>query len=137
MKLFIPKDMGVKAISEAVYQGTISKVELRTSKKGDPMISYEYTILSQGPDPEEKTIGRKVFDQSVLTDDVLWRHNIIVKAATGQEIPQLLEPEKEYSIDELFGAISNWVLNKNVILVIGKESYEGKENNKVKEVRPL
>lgn len=136
MEVYIPKSFDQSPITPGVYKATITKSDLkRTKDNTKDMISLQFTISSNGPDPNEKTMGRKLFENLLLTEDSLWRADLVFKAATGKKIPEVLEPEKSYSTDEFYGFFSNLVINKEVILVVGVEVYEGKTQNKVSEVR--
>jgi len=138
MNVVIPnkEELQPKPVSEGVYKAQV-KMELKTSSTNKPMIQYTFTITSQGPNPMEKTIGRKVFDNPVIQDDTLWRHDIYLKAATGLQIPDIVEPGTSVTEEEFYMILKNHVEGKEVAVVVGTEVYEGVARNRVKEVKSL
>lgn len=138
MKINVPENMGPQPVPDFVYKASITKTEVKAALTGSLMVVCEYTILSEGNDPTQNTVGRKVFDNLVLQESTLWKVNIAVKAATGQNIPK-----GDYEIDELAGLISNLLLNKEVMLKIGTENIKREgvvtedKRNVVKEIRAI
>lgn len=124
MFITVPDNLGVKPIPEGIYKAIVSGMGLKTSSTGKPMIAITYTLI--GGDHA----GRKINDNIVLDENVLWRANILYSACTGKNIPA-----GQYSVDELFQLIQSGVLNKEVLVRLVIELYEGQERNRIKEVR--
>ena len=126
MEIVIPdkKDLMPKPVSEGVYKCLITKMEREISKKGKIMSNNEYTIQSQGPDPAEKTIGRKVFDYVVIHPDTLWRVSDFLKKACGKDIVDLFGVGEKVTEDEIFMRMKNECLNKEVLVAVTVEMYK-------------
>lgn len=127
-----PEDLLPKPVSAGVYQANVTGTNVKQTQKGDPMISVEYTITSQGADPEEKTIGRKVFDNLIINEQSLWKIAIVVKALTGQDLPT-----GQMSVDEFINLITSAIQGKSCLIRVDTETYEGVVRNRVREVKRL
>ena len=110
-----PKDLQPTPLPEGVYKSTM-QCTVKTAASGNLMVSVEHTVTTQGPDLTEKTIGRKVFDNLVLTEESLWRVNSTFKAVTGEDLP-----EGEFEIDELAGIISSRLSNQEATIQVKNE----------------
>lgn len=131
MKITVPEKFGIDPVAAGVYKALVSKTEVVTTeakpgKASKPMIKVEYTLQSQGPNPQEKTIGRKVFDNLVISEETLWRVDIAVRAATGAGIPK-----GDYEIDELVMKLTSLIENKEVMLRLDVEPAKDKSGQVV------
>lgn len=115
-------------ISPGIYRAS-SQAKVSKTPKGDPMIVVEFTITSQGPNPSEKTIGRKVYENLPVMEKTLWKIAATVKALTGQDLP-----EGDVNLEEFCLMLTSALSNRDAMLKIDVENYEGKKNNKVKEI---
>jgi hypothetical protein len=57
---------GMEPVADGTYAATVSKMELKQSKAGNPMIKVEFTLSDE---PYE---GRKLFDNLSLLQNSLW-----------------------------------------------------------------
>lgn len=143
MEITIPKkeDLMPKPISEGVYLANISKMEWEISKSGKPMSNTEFTVISDGPDPNEKTKGKKLFEYIVIHPDTLWRVSEFLKNVCGKDIVDLFGVGEKVTENEIFMRMKNECLNKEVKLSVGIEMYkeEGKDprpQNTIKKMLP-
>jgi hypothetical protein len=104
---------GPAPVPAAIYRALVSGATVKTSQNGNPMISVELTIQSQGPDESVKTIGRKVFDNWTLIESCLGMINSKFKALTGQDFEQ-----RQYSIDEFANMITSRIQNKECLIQV-------------------
>ncbi len=104
-----------------VYRATITGRRIGTSRRGqNPVMSIEFTLNSQGPNPESRTVGKCVYDNITFTEDSIWKANTLYSAVTGRDIP-----EGDYTPDELFALLWNVCQGKEVIITVADETYEG------------
>ena len=134
MLIKVPKkeEMSPKPICDGAYQVQVSKIELRRSDKGNNYFNVELNVASQGPDLNEKTIGRKVFDNVPFTNESIFRTNAFYKACTGNDLP-----EGDHSIEELAAKISSMCIGAKTLVILQTETYLGIARSKVKEYRKL
>lgn len=138
MQIVIPETFGSKPVAPGAYGATITNVEFKKTKDGTKdMALVELTLTTQGPDPTEKTIGRKVFENPVITEETLFRINNLLKAATGQELNQIFTVGQPVTAEEIFMRVHNEILGRNVVVIVTQETYEGVTRNKVKEVKQV
>ena len=138
MQIVMPETFGSKPVAPGAYGAAITNVELKKTKDGTKdMALVEFTLTTQGPDPAEKTIGRKVFDNPVITEETLFRVNNLLKAATGQELNQIFTVGQPVTTEEIFMRVHNEILGRNVVVIVTQETYEGVTRNKVKEVKQV
>ena len=108
------------ALPAGQYEAIISKAEYKTASSGNDMIAITLTIRS---DYEQKGQKRKVFDNLVMIDSMMWKINKVLKV-TGA--PQDVEFE---TADELINAI----LFKPVKVKLGQREYQGNKQNNVQD----
>jgi len=128
MRIVIPNDMTLPPIPPATYRATISDQKYKTSSSGNPMLVLTLTLKSQGPIPEIKTVGRKLPDMIPITEDTLWRLNMVFKACTGADLPA----GKDFSVEELISFVVSNVLNKEVVVLTDNETYQGTVRSRIK-----
>lgn len=118
MLINIPKHIaGNEPVPAAIYKAIITGCELKQSNTGTDYTSLELTIQSNAPDSDVKTQGRKLFDMLTWSEAALGVSNTKVKQITGQEITNIIEPG-QISVEELHMAISNRVLNREVLVQV-------------------
>ena len=131
MKIHVPKDMSSPPVPPAGYRGSVTGFRVKTSQEGNPYILWEVTLLSQAPNAEINTVGRRVFDQTTLTESSLWRLGQLLDA-----VDESME-EGEYTPDEIVAIVTPKVLNKELFIVVTVEPYQGSNRNKIAEFRKL
>lgn len=111
-----------------IYRATITGRKIATSKSsGNPKMQLEFTLNSEGPNPAVKTIGKAVYDNLTFTEDSLWRANLLFNVVSGgQDIPAA-----DYTPDEFFNMLWNACQNKQLVIEITDEVYEGTARPKV------
>lgn len=124
------EDLRQEPVPPGFYKALINEAKFKMSSTGKPMIVVEYTLQSQSNETKMKTIGRKIFENLVITMDSLWRANNVVNAATGRDIP-----EKTYTQEELVQTIIAAVKGKAVLVKVETRTYEGALQNEIKEVK--
>lgn len=133
MKIIVPEQISLPDVPNGMYSANASGYRVKTSNEGNPYILWEFTLLSQGPSSEVSTIGRKVFDQTTLTEKSLWRLDSLLQA-TGNPG---LNPGEEFEIDELIAYATARILNKNLVILIDHEVYLGQKRTRVTEFRKI
>lgn len=114
------EELRPKPVSEGVYKAR-SKTTVKRSSTNKDMIEVEYTLLSQGPNPTEQTIGRKVFENVVIAENTLWRVDQYCQALTSRGIYDLFQPGEQVSSEILAMRISNETNNKECVVTVGVE----------------
>jgi len=131
MKIAVPKDLGYSPIPDGVYRASITGYKVRTSEKGHPLIGLELTLLTESPDPNVSTVGRKVFTNLTMTEESLWWSNSFFRAVHGKDIP-----EGEYEVDELINLLTSHLLQGEVLVRIQEGTGpDGRKRSEVREVR--
>jgi hypothetical protein len=133
MRIVIPNELTLPAIPPGAYKARISGYKYKTSNQGNPMMQLELTLLSQGPNAEVKTINRKVVDMIPITEETIWRANMVFKACTGAD----LVAGTEYSVEEFINYLAGNVVNKEVVINLDVEQYQGQIRNRVKGYNPV
>ena len=127
-RMHITKDkLGGKAVEPGIYQARIN-TEFTSSKANKPMMKVEYNLL--GTQPSGATaVGRKVFDNIVFEESMLWKFNQVFSAVTGEDLP-----EDSLTIDEIYGMISSAINGAMVTIevVTEKQTDSDREQNRVK-----
>lgn len=132
MKVFIPEDLGLKPIPPGIYKVTATGFEVRTSQQGNIYLRVTFTVLSQGPDPDINTVGRKFSDNFTFTEESIWKLAQLFEAATKTKIPS-----KEWELDELLAFIQEHVSGKEFLANLATETYEGQVRTRPKDYRAL
>jgi len=103
-------------IPEGKVAARLDKIEEREGKEEphNPYWNFEFTVIA----PEE-VVGRKVWDVFMLDTKSLWKLRNFCQC-----VGIALEGTRDIDTDELTG--------QEVGLVIGHETYEGRERNRVK-----
>jgi hypothetical protein len=133
MRIVIPNALTLPAIPPGAYKARISGYKYKTSNQGNPMMQLELTLLSQGPNAEVKTINRKVVDMIPITEETIWRANMVFKACTGTD----LVAGTEYTVEDLINYIAGNIMNKEVVINVDVEQYQGQMRNRVKGYNPV
>lgn len=127
-RMNITKDkLGGKAVEPGIYQASIAS-EFGASKADKPMMKVTYNLL--GTQPSGTTaVGRKVFDNIVFEENMLWKFNQVFSAVTGEDLP-----EESLTIDELYGMISAAIYGAIVTIEVTTEKQKDsdREQNRVK-----
>jgi hypothetical protein len=135
MKIFISPETLTKNLTPGnggIYRATITNQKVATSGAGNPTLRLEFTLQSQGPNPESKTIGKSVWDSYAFTEDALWKINATYKAITGTDIPQA-----EYTPDELFLLLWNVTRGQTVLVTIEDELYNKEMRPRIKSIATI
>ena len=105
-----------------LYKATITGRKIATAKSsGNPKMQIELTLNSEGPNTDVKTIGKCVYDNITFTEDSIWRANLLYSAVTGgQDIPRA-----DYTADEFFNLLWSVCQNRQLIIEVTDEVYEG------------
>lgn len=135
MRIVIPpaNELTPPPVPPAAYRAKIVGGKYVTSSNGNPMLKAEVMLLSQGPVAEIKTVGRKLIDQIVITEETLWRLNLVFKACTGADLPA----GKDFSVEELINFVMSNILNKECVVATDNESYQGQLRSKIKGYNPI
>jgi len=133
MRIVVPEHLSLPDVPGGMYSANASGFRVKVSLEGNAYILWEFTLLSQGPSTEVNTVGRKVFDQTTLTEKSLWRLDSLLKA-TGNEG---LTAGQEFTVDELVAYSTARILNKNLIILITIEPYQGQNRVRVTEFRKV
>lgn len=105
-------------IPKGTYHATIFEVQNQETKKGDPMLVFQFKIV------EEKQNNRRAFLNHVIKPTTLWSlKNTLLAAGLSEEE---LDGELDLDLDDLCGRM--------VRIVIGHETYEGEVRDRVKRV---
>jgi len=137
------EELSPKPFSAGVYKGVVSSpLQLKKTKTNKDMIVAEIIITSQGPNSTEKTIGRKLFENLVVADNMMWNLDNFLKACTGQGLLSHFNSGDNVEIDPFFMKFNNLCSGKEVILVVGVEKITdgaraGEDSNVIKEVRQV
>jgi hypothetical protein len=131
MKIVVPQDLSLPPIPPGVYKASVTGYKIKTSAEtGNPYVQWEFTLLSQGPTAEIKTVGRKVFDNTTFTEESLWKLASLLEA-----VGEKLEPG-EFELEDLVNFTTSRVLNKELVLRVEVETYQGQVRTRVKEYKP-
>lgn len=128
MDIHVPnsEELRPQPVPEGIYSALLESVKTSVTTNGNPFISITFVLQSQGPG-EEKTIGRKVFDNVVVTPQTLWKVNQLYFSFTKQDLP-----EGDYSVEELVSLVTSALHpNQNCNIKVAQELYEGVTRNKV------
>lgn len=101
-------------LEEGIYVITISKVEEKIAKSGNPMLTVEFDVEG----------NRKLWDNYVLTDAALWKLKELCEAV-GMDTSQVLNFEPTD------------IVGLQVQAKIIQEEYNGDIVNRVKKVYPI
>ena len=71
MRLVIPENFGIPPIPAGWYRVSVIGNEVQTSKEGNQMINWHMRVESQGSDPAVPTVGRMLFERSVIVEKCL------------------------------------------------------------------
>lgn len=131
-----------KPFSAGVYKGVVSNTKLEKTKTGKDMIVLEITVNSQGPNTNEKTIGRKLFENVVISPETMWRVDIVLKACTGQGLLAHFSEGDNVGIDPFYMKVSGLCQGREVVIVVGVEKITdgdkaGEDRNVIKELRAV
>lgn len=126
MRIVVPADLSLPLIPPGGYRARVSGYKVKTSSSGNSYIFWEFTLMSQGPDEKVSTVGRKVFDQTTLTEESLWKLNQLYNACTGEQLPP-----GEYSEEELINFVTSRCLNREIFIKIEHDVYQGQTRVRV------
>lgn len=126
------EELGGKPVESGVYEARFNS-ELTTSSTKKPMIKATYTLSGKMPSGKN-ALGRKIIDNIVLQQEVLWKLNQPYHAATGEDLP-----EGDFTVDELYALFKDVTENKRFSIEVTTEPFtdkEGKqrENNRIKKI---
>jgi hypothetical protein len=111
------------ALPVGEYEAIITKAEFKTASSGNGMIALTLTIRD---DYEQKGQKRKVFDNLVMTDNMVWKINQVLKVIGS---PDGVEFE---TADELISA----VIHQPVRIKLSQREWNGNKQNNVQEYKP-
>ena len=107
-------------LPKGTYHATIFEVTQTETKKGDPMLVFQFKIV------EEKHYNRRAFLNHVILPKTLWSlKNTLLAAGYSKEE---LAGQLDLDLDDMCGRL--------VRIVIGHEVYEGETRDRVKKVLP-
>lgn len=135
MKIHISGDnlsKGLPVGNGGLYRATITGRKVSTASTGNPRMSLEFTIQSQGPNPNVNTIGKTVYGNYIFTEDSLWIANILYSVVTGSNIP-----EADYTPDEFFNLLWNVAQNKSVMIEVTDKEYQGVTRSNITKVMAI
>ena len=104
-----------RAIPEGTYSLVVNQVEQKTSREGNPMISFEFEV-SEGPHK-----GAKLFENCSLQPQALFKLKSVL-LALGMEIPN---KAFDLNLKDLIGLECE--------VEVGHETYEGKKRARILE----
>jgi hypothetical protein len=116
MRIVVPTDLSQSQVPPGVYKARFSSHKIGQSTTGNPMLTFELTILTQGPNADVKTQGRKVFDRISITESSLWRLNLPYRAVVGNDIPPM-----DCEVDELMNHVVSALTNQEVIVAMSSK----------------
>ena len=132
MRITIPKDVGgeLKVLPEGTCRAAIEGLSLGKSKENQPKVTVRYICLTElyPSDSKDSTIGERILETFSLQPQALWRINDLYKEATGENIPQ-----GDYEDLELQEILEGDLKGTEWNLLLETETYEGREQTRVKE----
>jgi len=132
MKISVPKDLNSFSVVPAgIYRAAVTGYKCGTSAAGNPKISVEMTIQSDGPNGE-KTVGRKVFDNLTLTENALGIVDSKFKALTGDNLPV-----GDFEIDEFMNMITSRINGREAVIEVTITSGDNGERNNIKKMTAI
>ena len=117
----------IDAVPEAVYPVSVSKIEMKDSKRtpGNKNLEIEMTIMDEG-----EYHGRKIFDTLSLSEKALWRVRDFVQACGVFPGPAGFKTEELIGATLNVGVICEQRMQQDV--ATGQlKPVEGKQRNKV------
>lgn len=132
MRLVIPDNFDVPPIPAGWYRASVIGSEVQTSKEGNPMINWQMRVESQGNDPAIPTVGRMLFERSVIMEKTLFRLNNLLKAATGESLPK-----GEIEVDALIAYVTPRILNSSLLVQVIHEEWEGQPKERIKNYKTI
>ena len=129
MEVKVPnaKLMRPDPIPVATYEASMTSAVPATAQgTGNPMLKVVFTLHSEGPNPEIKTIGRTVKDNLTITPESLWRINMLFLACTGKDLP-----EANYSLEDFQNLVTGNCMNKQILVDTASEVYQGRPQSKI------
>lgn len=126
------EELGGKPVEPGIYEARFNS-ELTTSSTGKSMVKATYTLSGQMPSGKN-ALGRKVVDNIVLQQEVLWKLNQPYHAATGEDLP-----EGDFTVDELYNLFKDATENKRLNVEVSTEPFtdkngDAKESNRIKKI---
>jgi hypothetical protein len=137
------EELSPKPFSAGVYKGIVgTPMKLQKTKSGKDMMVAEIIITTQGPNSNEKTIGRKLFENLVIAENMMWNLDNFLKACTGRGITEHWNEGDSLEVDPFFMKFSNLCCGKEVVVVVTVEKItdgpkKGEDSNVIKEVRQV
>lgn len=132
MRLVIPENFDIPPIPAGWYRVSVIGNEVQTSKEGNQMINWHMRVESQGSDPAVPTVGRMLFERSVIVEKCLFRLNNLLKAATGGGLPK-----GEIEVDALIAYVVPRILNSSLLVQVIHEEWEGQQKENIKNYKPI
>lgn len=133
MKIVIPKELSLPSIPPGVYRATFTGHKYRTTSTEKPALQLELTLKTQGPNPDVKTVGRKIFDLITLSEDTMWRLNMPFKAVTGVDLPA----GTEFSVEELIAFVTGSLMGQDVVINTDLREYQGTMRDNIKSYQTI
>jgi len=112
----------LEAVPAGAYAARIVDYEFRDSQAGNEYINWVLEIVSD----EAALAGRKLYVNTTLTPESLWRLKQFIEAALGKEIPS---EEFDFDPAELVG--------KTVLCTVKNREYEGRMQADVRNISAL
>lgn len=125
---------GFEAVPEGMYNVAIEKVEVRESKSSDhDYLNWELSI--QGDDYS----GQRLWMITSLSPRALFRLKDVFQALDVLDDEMALEWDDDVDVTPTAGPmlLEPDVVGMEAIAVVTNEVYEGKERNRVNELRPV
>lgn len=138
------EELAPKPVSAGVYKavvGTPMSLKKTRDTNKDMMVA-ELVITTQGPNTGETTIGRKLFENLVVSPETMWVLDGFLKACTGQGLLEHWSEGESMEIDPFFMKFNNLCGGKEVVVVVGVEVIKdgprkGEPTNVIKEIRKV
>ena len=124
MKIKIPVEGFSQPLTPpAVYKlNFVGHKEKVSEKSGNTSINFEANIMSEGPDPKIKTVGKKAFINCTLSEKSLWNLDALLEATSGAGLPR----GQEMSEEEIIAFAIPRIMGKNIVAKCSHSTYEGK-----------
>ena len=106
------------ALPAGFYECIVSEVKIKETSTGKPMLNCTLTIRD---DVEQKGQKRKLFDNIVEQENMMWKFNQVAKAA---ELPEGEEVET-------LADFANAIQYKPVRVKVKIEKYNGEDQNRI------
>ncbi len=132
MKINIPASFDLPPVPAGWYRATPISYKVDESSAGNPMITWTIRLDSQGPDPTVPTIGRNVFDHSVIVEKALFRLDALLKATSGKGLPA-----GDMEVEDIITLATSRILNQPIMIRIAHREDDGTIREDIKSVKSI